>query len=80
MGTVPCGATELALRFAGVLQDGDIINIDAEKRVMDVELSDAEWARRRAAWQAPPLKATSGTLYKYIKNVTNASVGCVTDT
>ncbi len=34
---------------------------------------------RRAAWTAPPLKATSGTLYKYIKNVAPASMGCVTD-
>jgi hypothetical protein len=33
----------------------------------------------QAAWKAPPLKATSGTLYKYIKNVTSASEGCVTD-
>ena len=34
---------------------------------------------RKAAWQAPPLKATRGTLYKYIKNVKTASEGCVTD-
>lgn len=60
-------------------QDGDTINIDAEKRVMDVEISEAEWAARKAAWVAPPLKATSGTLYKYIKNVVSASEGCVTD-
>lgn len=64
----------------GLVQDGDIIDIDAERRVMDiVGLSDAEWAKRKAAWKAPPLKATSGTLYKYIKNVTNASEGCITD-
>lgn len=64
----------------GLVQDGDIIDIDAERRVMDiVGLSDAEWAKRKAAWKAPPLKASSGTLYKYIKNVTNASEGCITD-
>lgn len=62
------------------LQDGDVIAIDAEKRVMDIEgVSDADLAARRAAWTAPPLKATSGTLYKYIKNVLSASEGCVTD-
>lgn len=61
-------------------QDGDMINIDAEKRVMDIENADEqELAARRAAWTAPPLKATAGTLYKYIKVVTSASEGCVTD-
>ncbi|KAF6256743.1 acetohydroxyacid dehydratase, partial [Scenedesmus sp. NREL 46B-D3] len=61
-------------------QDGDVIAIDADKRVMDiVGVSDADMADRRARWTAPPLKATSGTLYKYIKNVVSASEGCVTD-
>ena len=35
--------------------------------------------RSRADWTPPPLKATSGTLYKFIKNVSSASTGCVTD-
>jgi dihydroxy-acid dehydratase len=62
------------------VQNGDLIDIDAERRVMDVVgLSNTEWERRRAEWRAPPLKATSGTLYKYIKNVISASEGCVTD-
>lgn len=43
------------------------------------DVDEAEWARRRAEWKAPPLKATQGTLYKYIKNVSSASMGCVTD-
>ena len=64
----------------GLVRDGDVIRIDVEKRVMDVlGLTDADWAQRRAAWKAPPLKATSGTLYKYIKCVADASHGCVTD-
>eukprot|EP00245_Coleochaete_scutata_P003671 TRINITY_DN1548_c0_g2_i1.p1 TRINITY_DN1548_c0_g2~~TRINITY_DN1548_c0_g2_i1.p1 ORF type:complete len:282 (+),score=62.98 TRINITY_DN1548_c0_g2_i1:112-846(+) len=63
----------------GLLRDGDIITIDIEKNAMDVALSDAEFDRRRAEWTAPPLKATRGTLYKYIKNVKSASEGCVTD-
>ncbi|KAL4424101.1 hypothetical protein ABPG75_001402 [Micractinium tetrahymenae] len=63
-----------------LVQDGDTIRIDAENRTMDVlNVDEAEWERRRAAWTPPPLKATSGTLYKYIKNVAPASVGCVTD-
>ena len=62
------------------LQDGDMVNIDAEKRVMDIEnVTEADMEARRAAWTAPPLKVTSGTLYKYIKVVTSASEGCVTD-
>ncbi len=63
----------------GLVQDGDTVTIDAETNSLDVELSDAELDRRGAAWQAPPLKATGGTLYKYIKNVNSASDGCVTD-
>lgn len=63
-----------------LVQDGDIIRIDAENRTMDVlNVDEAEWERRAQAWTPPPLKATSGTLYKYIKNVAPASVGCVTD-
>jgi len=62
-----------------LIKNGDKITIDAEKNSLSVDLSDAEIAKRRAAWQAPPLKATRGTLYKYIKNVKSASEGCVTD-
>lgn len=59
--------------------DGDQITLDAETNRLDIDVSDEEMARRRAAWQAPPLKARRGTLYKYIKNVKSASEGCVTD-
>jgi dihydroxy-acid dehydratase len=62
-----------------LVQNGDRITIDAENRRLDVELSAEELAKRQSAWQAPPYKATRGTLYKYIKNVKSASVGCVTD-
>ncbi|KAJ2721540.1 hypothetical protein GGI07_003893 [Coemansia sp. Benny D115] len=63
----------------GLIEDGDRITIDAETRRIDVDLSDAELAKRRSTWVAPPLKAERGTLYKYIKNVKSASYGCVTD-
>jgi dihydroxy-acid dehydratase len=63
----------------GLLQDGDLVTIDAETNRLDVDLSDEELASRRQSWSEPPLKATRGTLYKYIKNVKTASEGCVTD-
>ena len=62
-----------------LVRDGDRISIDAKKNTMDLEVPASELAERRAAWTAPPLKATRGTLYKYIKNVKPASEGCVTD-
>lgn len=62
-----------------LVQDNDHVTIDAEKNRLVVSVSDEEMAKRRAAWVAPALKATRGTLYKYIKNVKSASEGCVTD-
>ena len=62
-----------------LVHDGDTIVIDAAMSLLEVELTADELARRRAAWMAPPYKATRGTLYKYIKNVKSASEGCVTD-
>jgi dihydroxy-acid dehydratase len=62
-----------------LVRDGDRIRIDAVENRMDVMVDAAELARRKQSWQAPPLKVTRGTLYKYIKNVKSASEGCVTD-
>ena len=62
-----------------LIRDGDRITIDAGANYIEVNVDDAEMERRRAAWTMPPYKATRGTLYKYIKNVRNASEGCVTD-
>ena len=62
-----------------LVRDGDIITMDAGKNELSVAVSDAEMAKRRAAWKTPPYKATHGTLYKYIRSVKNASEGCVTD-
>ncbi len=62
-----------------LVQNGDKITIDSDANRLEVELSDDELARRKSAWNAPPLKATRGTLFKYIKNVKSASEGCVTD-
>ncbi|MEX2215606.1 MAG: dihydroxy-acid dehydratase [Phycisphaeraceae bacterium] len=63
-----------------VVEDGDTITIDAETRTLTIDnVTDKELAMRMAAWEAPPLKATRGTLHKYIKTVKSASEGCVTD-
>ena len=64
----------------GLVRDGDTITIDAEKRVIDIiDQSDEELDRRRAEFKPPPLKYQKGTLYKYAKNVSDASRGCITD-
>jgi dihydroxy-acid dehydratase len=58
---------------------GDTILIDSDNGVINLEVDEAEMSKRRAAWKKPPFKANRGTLYKYIKNVKDASQGCVTD-
>ena len=62
----------------GLLEDGDIIVLDVESREINVELSEAEWAERRARWQAPPPKHSTGALAKYARLVSSASRGAVT--
>ena len=62
-----------------LLEDGDRITLDALRRAIEVELSEAELQERAARWTAPPLKATAGTLFKYVRSVRSASEGCVTD-
>lgn len=63
----------------GLIETGDLIKIDAENNTIEVALSDDELKARRDQWQEPEYKSKRGTLYKYIKNVKNASFGCVTD-
>ncbi|KAF3772628.1 Dihydroxy-acid dehydratase [Nymphaea thermarum] len=62
-----------------LIENGDVITIDVQKRRIDVHLTDEELAQRKKKWNAPPYKADRGVLYKYIKNVKPASQGCVTD-
>ena len=62
-----------------IVKNGDEITIDGAKRRMTLNLPQKEIAKRLRQWQAPKLKATRGTLAKYIKNVSSASEGCVTD-
>ncbi|KAJ7134664.1 dihydroxy-acid/6-phosphogluconate dehydratase [Mycena epipterygia] len=62
-----------------LVQDGDIISVDAVANTIELHVSPEELTTRRAAWVAPPLKVTQGTLFKYVKTVTDASRGCITD-
>lgn len=62
-----------------LVQDGDEITVDADNNRIDTAISAAEMELRRANWTAPPLKASKGTLFKYIQCVKSASEGCVTD-
>ena len=62
-----------------LVKEGDSITIDAKKRLIQVNVSKAELARRRAKWKAPKPKYTSGVLAKYARLVRNASEGAVTD-
>ncbi|KAF5025105.1 hypothetical protein F66182_2806 [Fusarium sp. NRRL 66182] len=62
-----------------LVEDGDTIVIDAEKRAIDLVVPEEEVAQRRKAWKAPLPRYTKGTLSKYAQLVRNASEGCVTD-
>ncbi|MEO1265744.1 MAG: dihydroxy-acid dehydratase [Pseudomonadota bacterium] len=62
----------------GLLQNGDMISIDAGAGTLDVEMSDEEMSRRRAAWTAPETGYASGVLAKYAAQVGPARDGAVT--
>ena len=62
-----------------LIKNGDLITIDAKKNIISVDLNDDELSARREKWIQPPLKFEQGILFKYIKNVSTASMGCVTD-
>lgn len=63
----------------GLVEDNDIIEIDAINNTLTLKVSEEEIAKRKAAWKRPALKATNGVLYKYARSVKTASEGCVTD-
>ncbi len=62
-----------------LVHNGDIITIDAGTNTIHLHVSDQELSSRRANWKQPALKYNSGVLYKYVKLVSDASQGCVTD-
>ncbi len=62
-----------------LVQDDDVIRIDAVTNSINVSISDEALNERKKQWKQPPLKASKGLLYKYAMCVKDASEGCVTD-
>ena len=62
-----------------LVHEGDSITIDAEARLLQLNVPDDELARRRAEWTQPPPRYTRGVLSKYARLVSTASQGAVTD-
>jgi dihydroxy-acid dehydratase len=62
-----------------LVNEGDSITIDAERRLLQVNISDDELARRRENWRPPAPRYTTGVLAKYAALVSSASLGAVTD-
>ena len=62
-----------------LVEEGDSITIDAPARLLQLNISDAELAQRRANWQPPTPRYTKAVLAKYAKLVSSSSVGAVTD-
>ncbi len=62
-----------------IVRDSDTVTLDIDKKTIDVSLSENEIAERFRTWVQPAYKARSGILYKYLRSVSSASEGCVTD-
>jgi dihydroxy-acid dehydratase len=62
-----------------LLEEGDLITIDATERLLSVDVCREELARRRGAWQPPAPRYAAGVLFKYARQVSSASLGAVTD-
>jgi dihydroxy-acid dehydratase len=63
----------------GLVNEGDSVTVDAEARLLLLNIPEAEIQKRRAAWSAPPPRFTRGVLAKYARAVSSASRGAVTD-
>nr|WP_315202581.1 dihydroxy-acid dehydratase [uncultured Flavobacterium sp.] len=62
-----------------LIENGDVITIDAVKNTIDMKISDEEFAKRKANWKRPESPIKQGVLLKYMRSVSSASHGCVTD-
>jgi dihydroxy-acid dehydratase len=62
-----------------LLEEGDLITIDARERLLSADVCKAEMDRRREVWQPPAPRSTAGVLHKYARQVSSASLGAVTD-
>ncbi|MCA6474689.1 MAG: dihydroxy-acid dehydratase, partial [Chitinophagaceae bacterium] len=62
-----------------LVKDDDIIEVNVKTKTMQLFITEEEMAARRSAWQQPALKVNKGLLFKYARQVKDASLGCVTD-
>ena len=62
-----------------LVEEGDMITIDADRRLLQLNVADDELARRRTTWQPPSARYSRGVLAKYAALVSSSSVGAVTD-
>ncbi|MGA9638155.1 dihydroxy-acid dehydratase [Flavobacterium sp.] len=62
-----------------LIENGDVITIDAVNNTIDMKISDEEFAKRKANWKRPESAIKQGVLLKYMRSVSSASEGCVTD-
>ncbi|MDI6048901.1 dihydroxy-acid dehydratase [Flavobacterium sp. XS2P24] len=62
-----------------LIENGDMISIDAVKNTINMKISDEEFAKRKANWKKPESPIKQGVLLKYMRSVSSASEGCVTD-
>jgi dihydroxy-acid dehydratase len=62
-----------------LIENGDVISIDAVKNTINMKISDEEFAKRKANWKKPESLVKQGVLLKYMRSVSSASEGCVTD-
>ena len=62
-----------------IIENGDAITIDAIRNTITLEVSEDTLKERKSKWVKPNLKVSSGSLYKYAKCVSSASIGCITD-
>ena len=69
-------ATDFGHCVRAFVHDGDLIELDVAERKLNLKVSDAELARRRAAWKAPPQKFSRGYGALYQKHITQADQGC----
>ena len=80
-GFVVGHVTPVAYDGGGIalIENGDVISIDAVKNTINMKISDEEFAKRKANWKKPESPIKQGVLLKYMRSVSSASEGCVTD-
>ncbi len=62
-----------------LVKNNDVITIDAQNNSINLQVDPAELEKRFSHWKKPQLKIQSGVLFKYARQVSSASTGCLTD-